>query len=93
MTIGPAAGAPDGAGTLGFSPAEIARMRSLTLPASEVSDPGNRLLGNDDAIALGRALFADSRLGGGDISCATCHVPALAFTDGRRVSAGSPSRG
>jgi cytochrome c peroxidase len=38
-------------------------------------------------IALGRALFFDSRLSAaGGRSCATCHEPALAFTDRRRLA-------
>jgi cytochrome c peroxidase len=37
-------------------------------------------------IALGERLFHDTRLSGpGTRSCATCHDPAHAFTDGRRV--------
>jgi cytochrome c peroxidase len=42
-----------------------------------------------DRVALGARLFADPRLsGGGDRSCATCHRPDLAFTDGRRRAQG-----
>ena len=42
-----------------------------------------------DKIALGRLLFFDKRLSKNDtIACATCHIPALAFTDGQPVSAG-----
>ncbi len=42
---------------------------------------------DDDRVALktklGQQLFNDPRLSGGaDMSCATCHDPALAFTDG-----------
>jgi cytochrome c peroxidase len=41
------------------------------------------------AAALGRALFFDPRLSAdGRVSCASCHDPARAFTDGRRVSTG-----
>jgi cytochrome c peroxidase len=41
-------------------------------------------------VALGRRLFFDARLSGsGTMSCATCHAPRLAYTDGRRVSVGS----
>jgi cytochrome c peroxidase len=37
-----------------------------------------------ELVALGRRLFFDPRLSRGDRrSCATCHEPALAFTDGR----------
>jgi cytochrome c peroxidase len=42
-----------------------------------------------DTIALGRRLFYDPRLSvDNTVSCATCHSPALAFADRRRVSLG-----
>ncbi len=45
-------------------------------------------------IDLGRRLFFDTRLSGhGRRSCATCHQPALAFTDGRRVASLDPGPG
>ncbi|MCP8937374.1 plastocyanin/azurin family copper-binding protein [Alsobacter sp. SYSU M60028] len=51
-------------------------------------------LPNTQRIALGEALFRDTRLSGpGTISCATCHDPSLAFTDGvplGRGAAGKP---
>lgn len=45
----------------------------------------------DDAerVALGAALFFDPRLSAsGQVSCATCHAPELAFTDQQRTSTG-----
>ncbi|MGB5987385.1 MAG: MbnH family di-heme enzyme [Desulfobacterales bacterium] len=40
-------------------------------------------------VELGRELFYDSRLSGdGTISCASCHQPELAFTDGRSRAVG-----
>jgi cytochrome c peroxidase len=40
-------------------------------------------------VALGRRLFFDSRLSrDGTLSCASCHRPEFAFTDGRPVSVG-----
>ena len=40
-------------------------------------------------VALGRRLFFDTRLSRGrETSCATCHDPARAFTDGRVVAIG-----
>jgi cytochrome c peroxidase len=43
--------------------------------------------------ALGERLFFDPRLSGNDkVSCASCHDPALAFSDGRRVSVGASGR-
>lgn len=42
-----------------------------------------------EKVALGRWLFHDPRLAGaGDRSCATCHRPELAFTDGLAVAEG-----
>lgn len=41
-----------------------------------------------EQVALGRALFFEPRLSGaGDVSCASCHDPDRAFTDGRTRSA------
>lgn len=41
---------------------------------------------------LGRMLFFDRRLSGdGTMSCAVCHVPELAFTDGRELSGAYPT--
>ena len=58
----------------------------LSADAAYLPD-GNPL--SAEKIALGRLLYFDSRLSkDGTVSCATCHVPARAFTDGRRVSPG-----
>ncbi|MEH6524430.1 MAG: cytochrome c peroxidase [Sneathiella sp.] len=43
----------------------------------------------EEAFQLGRKLFYDPRLSGNNqVSCATCHNQALAFTDGRRRAIG-----
>ena len=40
-------------------------------------------------VALGKKLFFDTRLSkDGSVSCATCHDPEMAFTDGKAVSEG-----
>jgi cytochrome c peroxidase len=45
-------------------------------------------------VALGARLFSDTRLSiGGRFSCATCHEPARAFTDGRATSLGAMGDG
>ncbi len=45
---------------------------------------------SDARIELGRHLFHDKRLSGNETqSCASCHRPELAFTDGRRRALGS----
>lgn len=42
-----------------------------------------------EKVELGRLLFFDSRLSGdGTVSCASCHQPERAFTDGRRKASG-----
>lgn len=42
-----------------------------------------------EKIELGRLLFFDKRLSKDNtIACATCHIPAMAFTDGQPVSMG-----
>ena len=51
------------------------------------ADPSNRFADSAEAAALGKELFFDKRLSGdGLTSCATCHVPALAFADNKRFS-------
>jgi cytochrome c peroxidase len=45
-----------------------------------------------EKVELGRMLFFDRRLSGdGTMSCATCHIPDMAFTDGLDVSLSYPT--
>ena len=47
-----------------------------------------------DKIALGRLLFWDPILSGGqDIACATCHHPAFGYADGRDLPIGTGGKG
>ena len=63
---------------------DAAWRRMFARPASPPPAPADNPLAAD-RIALGARLFADTRLSGsGDRSCATCHRPEQAFTDGRR---------
>ena len=58
-------------------------------PPPRAHDAGNAQSGRRGAIALGERLFFEERLSGHDhVSCATCHQPLRAFTDGRRRSIG-----
>ncbi len=68
-----------------FEPDEIEAIGRLgPWPPPLTRDPSNRVSGNPDAAALGRLLFADSRLSpDGAVACTTCHDPARAFADGR----------
>ncbi|MFY0602180.1 MAG: methylamine utilization protein [Cyclobacteriaceae bacterium] len=45
---------------------------------------------SDDRISLGKALFDDPNLSkDGKLSCKSCHIKELAFTDGRKTSLGN----
>ncbi len=58
-------------------------------PPALLPDPSNRVSGKPAAIAFGRALFFDRRLSvSGAVSCATCHKPERAWTDGLPRSRG-----
>jgi cytochrome c peroxidase len=49
---------------------------------------------NDERVQLGRLLFFDPIVSGGnDISCATCHHPDLGFGDARGLSMGKGGKG
>ena len=70
-------------GAIGFSYAADGGMYT-TQPSSSLN--GAAL---STQAALGQRLFNDKRLSGdGTISCASCHVPDKAFTDGLRVAKG-----
>jgi cytochrome c peroxidase len=73
-----------------FAPPEIRRIVSHgPWPQPVLADPSNRAAGNPAAIALGERLFFDPRLSANRaIACSTCHVPALAWTDGRARAIG-----
>ena len=59
---------------------------SLGLPSIPVPHDNPQ---NADKIALGRALFFDTRLSRDQtVSCATCHDPGHAFTDGKVIAEG-----
>lgn len=45
-----------------------------------------------EKVELGKMLFFDRRLSGdGTMSCATCHIPEMAFTDGQAISLNYPT--
>jgi cytochrome c peroxidase len=80
-------GAP---GLIDFTRSEIRRiLQHGPWPPPAPRDPSNRVSGQPDAIALGQRLFFDTRLSGsGTVSCATCHMPERAWTDGRPRAVG-----
>jgi cytochrome c peroxidase len=74
---------------LGLSSAPAVEIKSDPwLRPAEVPAPANNAP-NADRIELGRALFFDPRLSGSNwISCATCHNPALGWSDGLPTAIG-----
>lgn len=83
----PPVSTPTAAPRVVFDERTIARiLQHAPLPAPP-ADPTNRVADDPRAATLGQALFFDARLSqDGKVSCATCHDPARAFTDGRAVS-------
>ncbi|MCY3641217.1 MAG: cytochrome-c peroxidase [Gammaproteobacteria bacterium] len=68
-----------------WSDAERKAIQSLSLDALPPlpSDPSNAVANHPVAQDFGHRLFFDARLSAnGAVSCATCHQPALRFTDG-----------
>ena len=69
---------------------ELAALTALPLVAPAPADNP----GSPAKIALGRALFWDPVLSGGqDVSCATCHHPATGYADAIELSIGSNGQG
>jgi len=72
-----------------FSEAELRRIlrASPLLPAPP--DPTNAVAADPAAARLGQFLFYDTRLSvDGSVGCVTCHLPDLAFADGRQLGRG-----
>lgn len=79
----------------GFTLEELRAVLKLSPLPPPPADPTNRVADDPRAAQLGQFLFFDGRLSAsGAISCATCHRPELAFTDGRTFGdAGTASGG
>ncbi len=75
------------AGLIDFTDEERARIAGHgPWPALTEPDPAQAAAQGPQAVEFGRRLFVDRRLSAdGRASCASCHVPALAFQDGRAV--------
>lgn len=72
-----------------WSPKELARILAHEKRAAPLPDATNEHLGKPAAAKLGQALFFEPRLSkNGQVSCATCHEPEKAFTDGKRLAQG-----
>ncbi len=79
---------------LPWSDQEKAQIRTLVLPdrmelQKRIVRTGNAYWNDSQALELGKALFFDRRLSiNGEVSCATCHQPDKAFTDGKILAEG-----
>lgn len=51
-------------------------------------DPSNRVADDPVAAGIGATFFEDAGMSPAGVACATCHVPAQAFVDGREVGHG-----
>ncbi len=72
---------------LAVSPETARLILSLSPTPTTPSDPTNRVSSDLRAAHFGRFLFFDTSLSGnGALSCATCHQPDRAFTDGLPVA-------
>lgn len=79
-----------------WTPDEKQILRSLWIGSLEAlpPDPSNKYADDPKAVALGHRLFFDARLSSnGQVSCATCHEPALSYTDGRALAQGVGTTG
>jgi len=84
---------PPAALTVGhkWSGEERETIRSLSIGRlpSPPEDPSNRHSASLEAARLGERLFFDSRFSAdGSVSCGTCHIPRLNFTDALPVALG-----
>lgn len=73
-----------------LTPAEIRKIVSHgPWPQPAKTDAGNRVSGKPEAIALGEILFFSTKLSGnGQLACATCHMPELGWSDGKKTANG-----
>jgi cytochrome c peroxidase len=74
-----------------WTEAEITLLESLSVNALQgpPTNPSNRVADDPRAAELGYELFFDRGLSrDGSLSCASCHVPNLLFTDGLAMSRG-----
>ena len=78
-----------------WSQDEIAVLRGLSigsLPAL-APEPSNKFADDERAAALGQQLFFDTRLSSnGKVACASCHLPAQNFQDGKPLGEGVGTR-
>ncbi|MDG2423551.1 MAG: cytochrome c peroxidase [Phycisphaerales bacterium] len=65
------------------------RIAGLQMSSAIPGDPTNRIWDNEQAAVLGQRVFFDPGFSrNGEVSCATCHDPALGFADGKPLPMG-----
>lgn len=72
----------------GLADEELARIARMSPLPPLSADPTNRIADDIRAAELGHALFFDARISPAGVSCATCHDPSRAFTDGKALAQG-----
>ena len=97
LVLAAAACGGDGDGGTGPLPEATLRERALAAGLEPMPLEPVRPADNDYAparVALGHLLFFDPVLSGpGDVACSTCHLPRLAFADGRQFPVGAGGLG
>jgi cytochrome c peroxidase len=82
-------GVPAARATPPFDARTLARILQHSPLGPPPPDPTNRHADDEHAALLGQRLFYDARVSkSGTVSCATCHDPNKAFTDGRATAIG-----
>lgn len=88
LALGLTIGMLTGGMTISHAQMELHLTLPLGLERESLVLPKDNLL-TRDKVELGKLLFFDKRLSANNtIACASCHMPALAFTDGQPVSTG-----
>jgi cytochrome c peroxidase len=73
-----------------FDERTLARILQHSPLGAPPPDPTNRFADDENAALLGQALFHDPRVSkNGQVSCASCHDPRKAFSDGRATAVGT----
>jgi cytochrome c peroxidase len=89
LCLATAARQAPGEDPLAFTAKERAVLLELSPLPELPRDPTNAVFESAAAARLGQALFFDTRLSAnGSIACATCHVPAKSWTDGKPLASG-----
>ncbi len=89
---GPDSGPPAEDGR--FNDEELTILATLTPLPAVPADPTSAVADDADAAHFGRWLYFDARFSdNGEVSCATCHDPALGFGDGLPLSEGLSTTG